>query len=116
MLKRMQFWLLSAIGAACVLLVLANIVLVAGNQTLQGQANQRGQYIQQSTQLQGLYQQIAQALANLSVRNKDAQLQAILAEQGLHVTVHPQSPAAAAAPAASPPKQAERHKGAHQHE
>lgn len=97
MLKSLQFWVLSATGAACVLLALANIVLSTGNQRLQGQASQRGQYIQQGAQIQGLYRQIVQAVADLSVRDKDAKLQAILARQGLHVTAHPQSAAAARA-------------------
>jgi hypothetical protein len=116
MLKNLQFWTLSVVGAACVALSLANIALFTANRGLQGQVSGRGQYIQQSAQLQGLYRQIAQALADLSVRNKDPQLQAILARQGLHVTVHPQSPAAAAGAAAPPAKQAGQHDGAHHHE
>lgn len=116
MLKSLQFWILSTAGAACLLLAAANIVLLTGNRTLQGQVSQRGQYIQQSTQVQALYRQIVQAVADLSVRNQDAQLQAILARQGLHVTARPQSPAAAPAPAAAPPQQTQRRQGAHHHE
>lgn len=116
MLKSSQFWVLSAAGATCVLLAAANITLSMRNQTLQGQVSQRGQYIQQSAQVQGLYRQMAQAVAELSVRNKDAQLQAILTRQGLHVTVRPQSSAAAGAASATPPNEAQRHEGEHHHE
>jgi len=116
MLKSLQFWVLSGVGAACVLLSLGNIVLFTGNRGLQGQVTERGQYIQQSAQLQSLYRQIAQALADLSVRNKDPQLQAILAKQGLRVTVHPQAATAAAAPAAAAAKPAAPHQGGRHHE
>ena len=88
MLKRSQYWVLSAIGALCVVLVVANMVLFSGNQGLQGQVNERAQYIQQSVQLQGLYQQMVRALADLSVKNNDEQLSAVLAKQGIKVTPH----------------------------
>lgn len=93
MLKRSQFWLLSGIGAACVAFTVVNMLLFSGNQALQRQVTQRTQFVQQSVQLEGLYQQIVRALANLSVRDKDAQLSAILARQGLKVTVNAHAPA-----------------------
>lgn len=112
MLKSLQFRVLTAAAAACLLLALANIGLVTANQRLQGQVNERGQYIQQSAQAQGLYQQIVRALADLSVRNQDPKLQAVLARQGLHVTTRPPAPAAAdpASPATAP------HRGVRHHE
>jgi uncharacterized membrane protein YeiB len=99
MLKGVQFWVLSTIGAGCVLFVILNMVLDSGNQALQVQVSGQQQYIQQSLQLQGLYQQIVRAVADLSVRNHDEQLQAILTRQGLHLTVKPQSAASSAGPA-----------------
>lgn len=116
MLKSLQFWVLSAAGAACVLLALLNMALFAGNQGLQGRLSARGQYIEQSAQLQGLYQQIVRAVASLSVRNKDPKLQAILAKQGLHVTVNSKASAAAAAAPAPEPKAADRRRGVRHHE
>jgi hypothetical protein len=107
MLRSLQYWVLSAIGAACVLLVVANIAIASKNQDLQLQVSQRGQYIQQTVQLQALYQQIVHALADLSVRNKDGQLSAILATQGIHVTVNtPAGAGTAPVPAATPAKAA----------
>ncbi len=86
MTKRWQFWVLSVIGAASLVLVAVNMTLYSRNQTLQTAVNRRSQYIQQTVQLQGLYRQIVQAVATLSMRDKDAQLQAILAKQGITVT------------------------------
>jgi predicted PurR-regulated permease PerM len=88
MLKRSQYWVLSAIGALCVVFVIVNMVVFSGNQRLQGQLNEQNRYLQESTQLQGLYQQMVQALANLSVRNHDEQLSAMLAKQGIKVNAN----------------------------
>lgn len=100
MLKQSQYWLLSAIGALCIVLVIVNMVLFSGNQRMQGQVNARAQYVQESVQLQNLYQQLVRALADLSVRNKDEQLSAMLAKQGIKVTANP-APAAASGAAAT---------------
>jgi hypothetical protein len=107
MLKRGQFWSLSAIGAACLIVAALNMVMYSGNQGLRSRVSSRQQYIQQSLQLQGLYQQIVRAVADLSVRNHDEQLKAILAKEGINVTVHPQA-ASSPAPAARPGKPKER--------
>jgi hypothetical protein len=124
MLKRTQFWVLSAIGAGCVLFALLNMSLYTGNQGLQAQVSQRAQYLQQSVQLQGLYRQIVGALAELSVRNKDPQLRAVLAKQGINVTAGSQpatsaatsSAAAAKITPAARPRAAERHHGVRHHD
>jgi hypothetical protein len=108
-LKRTQYWVLSAVGAGCVLLVLVNMVRYTGNQGLQARVNARAQYIQQTAQLQGLYQQIVHAVADLSVRNKDVQLRQVLARQGIHVVVHPQAGAAPGSTLAEPAP-AQRHR------
>lgn len=97
MLKGVQYWILVAIGAACLIAVVLNTVLSAGNDSHQREIALRNQYIQQSIQLQGLYQDMVRALANMSVRNKDPQLRDLLAKQGINVTVNPAS--AAPAPA-----------------
>lgn len=124
MLKRSEFWVLSAIGAGCVLFAILNMTLYTGNQSLQAQVSQRAQYVQQSVQLQGLYRQIVGALAELSVRNKDPQLRAVLAKQGIKVNAGAHPPAATAtpaAPAARPTapvrrRAGDRHHGARHHE
>jgi hypothetical protein len=100
MLKRYQYWVLMAIAAASLLLVAVDIRLVRSNQTLRSEVESRGAYIQQSMQLQGLYQEVIKALADLAVRNKDEQLRELLSQQGINVTVSPPVAASATAPAA----------------
>lgn len=99
MLKRSHYWVLSVIGALCVVIVIVNMGLFSSNRSLQTQVNQRNQYIQQSLQLQGLYQQIVRSLADLTLRNHDEQLRNVLAKQGINVTASAQPPAGTAVPA-----------------
>jgi hypothetical protein len=101
MLKSYQFWVLSLIAALGLLLMILDIVDVHRNQTLRTEVEGRAQYIQQSEQLQGLYQQMIKALADLSVRNKDDQLRDLLSKEGISVTVNPpaQTPTGPAAKA-----------------
>jgi ABC-type transport system involved in cytochrome bd biosynthesis fused ATPase/permease subunit len=102
MLKTYQHWVLTAVALVCLLLVAANIALLRGNRTARAAVESRGQYIQQSIQLQGLYSDMVKALADLSVRNKDDQLRDLLSKEGFNVTVS--APATAAALPATPGK------------
>jgi uncharacterized protein YneF (UPF0154 family) len=104
MVKPLQYWVLSTLGGLCALLVLVNIGLFSSNRGLQREVNERAQYIQQTVQLQALYQQMARALADLSIRNQDEQLRAILSKQGISVTAKPQpsSDSAAGTPGEKP--------------
>ena len=83
-------------------IVAANVSMVALNRATQADVNSRGQYIQQSIQLNGLYNEIVKALADLSARNQDAQLKDLLAKHGITFTVNapPPPPAPTPAPAA----------------
>jgi hypothetical protein len=89
MLRSYQYWILTAIAAASLLLMLVDVELVRSNQTLRTEVDSRAKYIQQSIQLQGLYQDVIKALADLSVRNKDDELRDLLSRQGISVTVTP---------------------------
>lgn len=114
MLRRLQYWTLVALGAACLALAITNMALFSSNRALQGEVNARNQYIEQSGSLQGLYQSMVRALADLSVRNKDEQLRGVLTRQGIKVSASP-APPATAVPAASPakPAAAQRSRGKH---
>ena len=68
---------------------LANIGLVESNRALQADANGRGQFVQQTVQLQALYQDIVKAIADLSVRNKDEALRDVLTQEGITVSINP---------------------------
>jgi hypothetical protein len=101
MLHRPQFWILTVAGAIAFGLVLANMFLYQANRELQGQANTRAQYIQQSVAMEQLYRQIAQELATRAVRTRDDQVRDLLAAEGFNVTFDA-APAAPAAPDATP--------------
>jgi hypothetical protein len=83
MLSRWQFATLSGVAAATLVLAVANIVLFATNRTVQANVQARQQFIQEGVQVEPLYQQLVRSLAELSARNNDAQLKAMLAGQGI---------------------------------
>lgn len=103
MLKKNEFRLLTVIAAATLLVALTNMFLFSQNRERQQEVSARGQFIQQSVQLEGLYREIVKALADLAVRNNDQPIRDMLATQGISVAANPlPSAAAAAAPAAVP--------------
>jgi len=102
MLKKWQFWLaMSASGLAC-LLVVANMVLFTQNRAAQQNISARQQYLQQSVQLEALYQQLVKGAAELSARNKDEQLRSVLNAQGITFSFNPGPPAVAPPSALTP--------------
>jgi hypothetical protein len=104
MLKPLQFWVLVAFAVGGFALAAVNIRLVLMNRDDQASVNGRAQYIQQTVQLQGLYQDIIKALADLAVRNKDEQLRDLLSRNGMSISVAPAAGAPAAAPSAAKAK------------
>lgn len=98
MLKSWQFWTLTLLAAICVALTATNIALYSQNRDLQTEIAGRTQYVQQSAQLEALFQEILKALAELSVRKQDAALADLLTRRGFTVTVN--SPPATIPPAA----------------
>ena len=96
MLAPRNHLILTVISVIAAVLVLTNVLLFKSNQTLNAEVTNRGQYIQQSVQLEPLYQQIIKALAELAVNNNDAQLRDLLNAQG--ITFSQNSPAAVPAP------------------
>jgi hypothetical protein len=101
-LKPWQFWSLTLLAAVAVALTATNIVLYGQNRDLQTEIAGRAQYVQQSVQLQALYQEIVKALADLSVRNKDNALVDLLSRRGITVSVTPPAGTAAGATAPGP--------------
>ena len=95
MLKTSQFWLLTIIAVLAAAFAIANMVLIQGNRVAQTEVGARQQFIQQSVQLEVLYREMAKALADLAVRNRDQDLSALLSSHGISVSVNP-------APAAGP--------------
>jgi hypothetical protein len=103
MLKKKEFWILTALAALGLLLALSNMIMFGQNRQAQAEINTRAQFIQQSAQLEPLYREIVKALADLSVRNQDSQLRDLLGKQGITVSANP-APAPAAAPNQEPKK------------
>ena len=107
MLSRWQFGVVVSLALATLALAVANMVLFSRNRAQQTEVNNRQLYIQQTAQLEGLYQQLIRAVAELSARNSDATLGAVLSRQGITVNVTPsaqQNPADAGAATRAPRK------------
>jgi hypothetical protein len=103
MLKKNEFLILTTLAAVGLLLVIGSMVMFSQNRAAQAEVGGRSQYIQQAAQLEPLYREMVKALADLAVRNNDAQLRDMLAKQGITVSANP-APAAPAAPAPEPKK------------
>lgn len=83
MLNKNQFMFLTALAVLSLCLTLANMIIYGGNRSVQAEVSQRAQYIQQSLQLQNMYNALVRELAQLSVKNNDTQLRDLLASQGI---------------------------------
>jgi hypothetical protein len=81
-------WALSGIAALGLAFVVVNIFLFLGNRTIQGEVNDRQQFINQSIQLDRLNRELIAALANLAARNNDDQIRNLLASHGITFTVN----------------------------
>ena len=104
MLKKNEFWMLTALAAIGLVLIVTNMVMFTQNRAAQAEVSVRSQYIQQAAQAEPLYREMVKALADLAVRNNDTQLREMLAKQGITLTANPAPSAAPAAPAPEPKK------------
>jgi hypothetical protein len=74
---------LTILAALMLVLVLANVLLSLGNQSLRVDVNERQQLITQAMQLEGLHREIVTVLASIAVKSNDEQLKSLLASQGI---------------------------------
>ena len=86
--------LLTGLSVLVLLLVIVNVLLMAGNQSLQLSVSQRQQYIAETIQLETLNRQVIGVLAEMALKTNDGQLKELLAGVGINL-----SPAPAQAPA-----------------
>lgn len=100
MLKPWQFMLLTGLAVLSLALVIANIALFSGNREAQNEFSTRAQYIQQSQQIEPLYQGIIRNLAEISAKTSDPQITQLLSAQGITFTVN--QPQASEAPKEAP--------------
>ena len=97
-------WTLTAFAGIACILAAVNVFLSSANRSLQIEANQRQQFINQTGQLSALNNQIINALAGAAAQSNDEDIRAMLASQGIAFTLNPApgAPApAAGAPAAA---------------
>jgi hypothetical protein len=75
--------ILTVLAALVLLLVVVNILLSLGNQSLRAEVSERQQFITQSIQLESLHREIVTVLATVALKSKDDQLKNLLAAQGI---------------------------------
>jgi len=86
---------LTGLAVLMLLLVLVNILISLGNQSLRLEVNERQQFLAQSMQLEGLHREIITVLATVALKTNNDQLKSLLASQGINLG-QPPPPAAGA--------------------
>jgi hypothetical protein len=74
---------LTALAVLMLVLVLVNILLSLGNQSLRAEVGERQQFITQGIQLESVHREIVGVLATVALKTKDEQLKSLLASQGI---------------------------------
>jgi len=99
---RVQYGIVTLLGALCLAALGANVALALLNKSAQGEVALRQQYVQQSVQLEGLYREIVRSLAELGARNNDEEVRAMLQRHGISYSVNATAPANVGTAAATP--------------
>ena len=86
---------LTGLAVLVLLLVLVDMLLLAGNQSLQMSVNERQQYIAETIQLEALNRQVIGVLAEMALKTNDGQLKELLAGVGVNLSPTPSQPPAA---------------------
>lgn len=79
------YWMTVGLSAAAGALIVAYIILVQDNRTVQAEVNRRQQFINQSIQLGRVNEALIRALAAAAVSNNDDKLRDLLAENGITI-------------------------------
>jgi len=83
--------LLTTLSVLVMVLVLVNIFISVGNQSIQSEVSERQQIIAQTLQLETLNRQLINVLANLALKTNDEPLMGVLAAAGINLQAGPQS-------------------------
>jgi hypothetical protein len=86
---------LTGLAVVMLVLVLVNILISLGNQSLRAEVNERQQFLAQGMQLEGLHREIITVLATVALKTNNDQLKSLLASQGINFG-QPPSPAGGA--------------------
>lgn len=100
MAQKILYWGAILLSGVALILFLANTALVSRNQTLQASVSQRQATIELFTVLNPLNQNLAQALAQASVKFHDDAIRQLLASQG--ITINNETAKAPASAASAP--------------
>ena len=71
------------LSSLVLLLVLVNVLLMMGNQSVQTEVGDRQQYIAQAIQLENLSRQVVGAMANMALKSNDEALKKLLMANGI---------------------------------
>ena len=96
---RWLYWMTVGLSAAAGALVVAYIILVPNNRTMQAEVNRRQQFINQSVQLGRINEVLIRALAAAAVTNKDDKLRDLLADNGITINAAGEPVPSASGPA-----------------
>jgi hypothetical protein len=80
------------LAALMVVLVVLNMLLVLGNQSIQADVAERQQIIAQAIQMEQLNRQVVAVLANMAMKSNDEQLKSLLASAGFGFGPGPEPP------------------------
>ena len=75
------------LSSLVLLLVLGDMLLAIGNQSMQVEVSERQQFIAQAIQLDTLSRQVVGVLANLAMKTNDEPLKKLLAASGVNLDV-----------------------------
>ncbi len=73
------------LAVVALVLVVVDVLLALGNQSVQADVNERQQFIAQSIQLEQLNRQVVAVLANMAMKSNDEQLKNLLAASGVNL-------------------------------
>ena len=82
--------LLTSWSALLIVLVVVNILIALGNQSIQAEMAERQQEIAQTIQLETLNRQLVTVLANMAIKTNDEQLKKLLADTGINLDAAPE--------------------------
>ena len=78
--------ILTILSSLVLLLVVVNIFVALGNQSIQSEVAERQQMIAHTIQLENLNRQLINVLANLALKTNDEKLKKVLAEGGINLS------------------------------
>ena len=79
------YWVTVGLSGLTLVLVVAYIILVQDNRSIQAEVNQRQQFINQRIQLGRINEALIHALTAAAVNNKDDKLRDLLAQSGITI-------------------------------